>query len=57
MRKYILLIPIFGIFAPYFIKDWRKFVEENSLLFNIALIVQIFSFSFFTFFCAEKFVL
>lgn len=36
MKKYLILVPIIGIFAPSFIKDWSKFVEKKLLfIFNI----------------------
>lgn len=47
--KYLSLMPIIGIFAPMFLKDWERFTETN--LFSIALVIQIISLSLLTVLC------
>jgi hypothetical protein len=46
MKKYLLLVPILGVFIPPYIDEWDEFVKENPILFNVSFIVQILSCAF-----------
>lgn len=53
MKKYLILIPIIGIFAPSFIKNWDGFVEKNYNLVFISLWLHIISIAFIFAFTAK----
>ena len=52
MKKYLLLIPLFGIFVPSYLNDWNKTIKENLILITVSFIIHILSISFITIICS-----
>jgi hypothetical protein len=52
MKRYLLLIPIFGIFLPPYFENWDEFVKDNNMLFNCSTFVHILSILLITVICS-----